>query len=223
MNITRRSFVKKTSYSAAAVTVLGTGVGLGQETTTPPKYKMKCTGQASYYSTASPAETAEWEVDGRKYRWILSLEGKTSENTDWGWYSESAVHHSAGEIAEGSVAGQSANLKKQECVASNPGPGMEWSDLGTWNAGKLNDFYEVECKESDGVITSTRSALSDDNPTASDGFNPKVELSSESTASGGATVTTKYTLTASNLSGVAAGTTLTAEITLTNTFVPAAQ
>jgi len=28
MNITRRSFVKKTSYSAAAVTVLGTGVGL---------------------------------------------------------------------------------------------------------------------------------------------------------------------------------------------------
>jgi len=30
MKITRRSFVKKSSYSAAAVTVFGTGAGLGQ-------------------------------------------------------------------------------------------------------------------------------------------------------------------------------------------------
>jgi hypothetical protein len=33
MKITRRSFVKKSAYSAAAVTVLGTGVGLGQTAT----------------------------------------------------------------------------------------------------------------------------------------------------------------------------------------------
>ncbi|MEJ6643997.1 MAG: twin-arginine translocation signal domain-containing protein [Akkermansiaceae bacterium] len=33
MSLTRRSFVKKSAYSAAAVTVLGTGVGLGQTAT----------------------------------------------------------------------------------------------------------------------------------------------------------------------------------------------
>jgi hypothetical protein len=36
MKITRRSFVKKSSYSAAAVTVLGTGVGLGQASQAGP-------------------------------------------------------------------------------------------------------------------------------------------------------------------------------------------
>lgn len=30
MNLTRRSFIKKSSYSAAAVTILGTGVGLAE-------------------------------------------------------------------------------------------------------------------------------------------------------------------------------------------------
>ncbi len=33
MSLTRRSFIKKSSYSAAAVTVLGTGVGLAQSLT----------------------------------------------------------------------------------------------------------------------------------------------------------------------------------------------
>ena len=37
MSLTRRSFIKKSSYSAAAVTVLGTGVALAQQTTSATK------------------------------------------------------------------------------------------------------------------------------------------------------------------------------------------
>lgn len=36
MSLTRRSFIKKSSFSAAAVTVLGTGVGLAQVTSSTP-------------------------------------------------------------------------------------------------------------------------------------------------------------------------------------------
>lgn len=39
MSFTRRSFIKKSSYSAAAVTAFGTGVGLGDHTSLPIRTK----------------------------------------------------------------------------------------------------------------------------------------------------------------------------------------
>ena len=42
MSLTRRSFIKKSSYSAAAVTVLGTGVGLAQTNSSGIIWRMVC-------------------------------------------------------------------------------------------------------------------------------------------------------------------------------------
>ena len=49
MSLTRRSFVKKSAYSAAAVTVLGTGVGLTQEVSSAIEYEylLECVSDPS--------------------------------------------------------------------------------------------------------------------------------------------------------------------------------
>jgi hypothetical protein len=53
MSLTRRSFVKKSSYSAAAVTVLGTGVGLANFTSGPPSKPLTDLFRVTIYKKAN--------------------------------------------------------------------------------------------------------------------------------------------------------------------------
>ena len=76
MSFTRRSLIKKSSYSAAAVTVLGTGVGLAQGQTSTPQTQcndcpdVEASGHGERTESAERHYTKWYKKNGQGSKWV---------------------------------------------------------------------------------------------------------------------------------------------------------
>lgn len=71
MNITRRSFVKKSSYSAAAVSMLGIGVGLAEETSSSVPCPPEELAGAGVRSEEATRIYTKWrKIQGAESKWL---------------------------------------------------------------------------------------------------------------------------------------------------------